>query len=120
VGAGQPEYTQINAVSLIADANSIYHYTREMIALRHSDPAFVYGEYQDLNPSQEHVFVYTRTLGESRFLVVLNFSKQQTEYTLPPTIKAGKLRLGNYPTADDKMGATTLHLRPWEARVYQQ
>jgi oligo-1,6-glucosidase len=115
-----PNYTQINAVSQIADANSIYHYTREMIALRHSDPAFVYGEYQDLNPSQEHVFVYTRTLGESRFLVVLNFSKQQTEYTLPPTIKAGKLRLGNYPTADDKMGATTLHLRPWEARVYQQ
>ena len=108
------------SASQIADPNSVYHYTRQMIALRHSNPAFIYGDYQDLDPSQEHVFVYTRTLGDSKFLVVLNFSKQQVEYTLPQTLKAGKLRLGNYGTGGDNAGASTLHLRPWEARVYQQ
>jgi oligo-1,6-glucosidase len=115
-----PNYLQINAASQIADANSVYHYTQEMIALRHSDPAFLYGDYQDLDPSQEHIFVYTRTLGESKFLVVLNFSRQQIEYTLPPALNAGNLKLGNYRTAGDNAGASTLHLRPWEARVYQQ
>jgi oligo-1,6-glucosidase len=114
-----PNYLQLNAASQVADANSVYHYTQEMIALRHSDPAFLYGDYQDLDPSQEHIFVYTRTLGGSKFLVVLNFSKQQIEYTLPPTLKAGNLKLGNYRTAGDSADASTLHLRPWEARVYQ-
>ena len=115
-----PNYMQINAADQMKDPDSVYHYNQKMIALRRSDPAFIYGDYQDLDPSQEYVFAYTRTLGQSEYLVVLNFSRQPIEYTLPQAIKTGKFELGNYGTDGDNAGASTLHLRPWEARVYKQ
>ncbi|GAA3763170.1 alpha,alpha-phosphotrehalase [Terriglobus aquaticus] len=115
-----PNYTTINAASQVNDPDSIYSFNRQMIALRHSDPAFVYGDYQDLDPKHQQVFIYTRTLGSAKYLVVLNFSKQPVEYSLPGGSAAGQLKLGNYRDTSDAPGSSTLHLRPWESRVYRQ
>lgn len=115
-----PNYTEINAASEIANPESVFRYTQRMIALRHSDPAFVYGDYQDLDPAQEHVFAYTRTLGSRQYLVVLNVSGKPMDYVLPGSTKAGTLKLGNYGNAGNAAGGSSLHLRPWEARVYLQ
>ncbi len=112
-----PNYKQVNASQQAADPNSIYNYTRRMIALRAAHPAFFYGDYKDLDPQHPHIFAYTRTLGPEIFLVVLNFSSQPINYTLPSSIRSGKLQLGNYESAEDD--STTLQLRGWEARVYR-
>ena len=84
--------------------------------------AFVYGDYQDLDPAHTQVFAYTRTLTEpgkraQRLLVVLNFGEKPTEYTLPEGVKAGKLLLANIPDTAEA-NASTLHLAAWDARVY--
>ncbi len=115
-----PNYTAINAADQLRDPDSIYHYNQRAIALRHSAAAFVYGDYQDLDPRHEQVFAYTRTLGDAKYLVVLNFSRKPIEYTLPGGMGTGSLRLGNYRETTDAPGSTSMHLRPWEARVYQQ
>ena len=115
-----PNYTSINAADQVQDAASVYHYNQKAIALRHSDPAFVYGDYQDLDPRHEQVFAYTRTLGDAKYLIVLNFSPKPIHYSLPNGMAVGKLRLGNYRDTADVPGFTTLHLQPWEARVYKQ
>ena len=115
-----PNYTTINAASQVNNPDSIYSYNKQMIALRHSEPAFVYGDYQDLDPQHEQVFAYTRTLGSSKYMVVLNFSAKPIDYTVPGGVAVGQIRLGNYRQQTDATGDTTLHLRPWESRVYRQ
>ena len=54
-----------------------------MIALRRNEPAFIYGDYQDLDPTNEQVFIYTRTLDESKYLIVLNFSSKPIDEPCP-------------------------------------
>lgn len=115
-----PDYVSFNAATEVADPHSVYHYNQRMIALRQSEPAFVYGDYQDLDPASPQVFVYTRTLGATKYMVVLNWSRQPIDYPLPNGVASGTLKLGNYQDTADAPGATTLHLRPWESRVYKQ
>jgi oligo-1,6-glucosidase len=114
-----PNYLQINASDQVKDPDSVYHYNQKVIALRRSDPAFIYGDYQDLDPTHEQVFLYTRSLGASSYLLILNFSSQPIDYTLPQGVQAKNLKLGNYRDSSDPAGATTLHLRPREARIYK-
>jgi oligo-1,6-glucosidase len=115
--AVNPNYNQINAASEVADPNSVYNFTAKLIALRHANQAFVYGDYQDLAPDDKTIFAYTRTLGPERFLVVLNFSSTSTPFTLLANIKPSTLVLSNLTTTDPT--ASTLHLAPWEARIYK-
>jgi oligo-1,6-glucosidase len=89
-----------------------------MIALRATTPAFVYGDYKDLDPQHPHIFVYTRTLGPDRYLVIHNFSAQPIAYTLPDSSTAGALIMDNY--RGDEANTNTLHLKGWESRIYKQ
>jgi len=79
--AGTPWFTVnpntdvINAEAALADPNSTYHWFRRMIALRHDHLPLVYGDYEDLLPEDERLFVYSRTLDNERLTVVLNFSR---------------------------------------------
>ena len=116
--AVNPNYTAINAAAEMKDPESVLHFTQKAIALRHAHRAFVYGDYQDLDRDSAQVFAYTRTLGAERFLVVLNFSKEPIEYTLPSRLRAGSLVLANLPGAHEEE-TTKLHLQGWEARVYE-
>jgi oligo-1,6-glucosidase len=114
--AVNPNYKEINAASQLADPSSVYHYTQRMIALRHRTPAFVYGDFKDLDPANPRIFAYTRTLGAARYLVVLNFSRDQIAYHLPDGLIANRLLVSNLRSRE--VNASTLNLRGWEARVY--
>ena len=48
--AVNPNYKEINAKQELSDPNSIYNYFRQMADLRRKTPAFVYGDYKDLDP----------------------------------------------------------------------
>jgi oligo-1,6-glucosidase len=65
-----------------------------------------------LLPHHEHVYAFTRTLGQEQLLVVCNVSR--TPYSLagllPETVGA-ELVLGNLAATDPAV------LAPWEARV---
>jgi len=74
---------------------------------------------RDLQPTHKQVFLYTGPRGPSKYLVLLNFSSQPIDYTLPQGIEAKNLKLDNYKDSTDPAGATTLHLRPREARIYR-
>lgn len=116
-----PNYTTINAAEELRDPASVYRYTQKAIALRHSSPVFPYGDYADLDPENKQVFAYTRALGEAKYLIVLNFSKEPIDYTLPGGVKAKELVLGNLEGGKETSGAISdaMKLQPWEARVYR-
>ena len=115
--AVNPNYKQVNARQQLADQRSIYHYFRQLIELRKKYPAFVYGDYTDLDPENPFLFVYTRTLASDKFLVTLNFSTDSLAYSLPNGLRAGKLMLSNLGGSEEHL--STIHLEGWEARIYR-
>jgi len=115
--AVNPNYKEINARAEVADPNSVYHYYQKMIELRKNSPALIYGDYKDLDAQNANVFAYTRTLGSEECLVVLNFSSSPVQYTLPGGLTAGQLVISNLGLSEEH--TASLHLKPWEARVYR-
>ena len=111
--AVNPNYTKINAAEELKDPASPYSYMAKLVKLRKETPAFVYGDYKDLDPANASVFEYTRTLGSEKYLVVLNFSDKPNVFTLPGGVTLDKLVISNEGAAD---GMT---LKPWEARIYK-
>ena len=116
--AVNPNYKDINARQELGDPNSIYNYFSKMAKFREKTPALVYGDYEDLDPQNEKIFAYTRTVAKDKYLVVLNFSEDSISYTLPGGLKAGQLQISNLSTKEEK--TSVLKLKGWEARVYKQ
>ena len=116
--AVNPNYRQINAAQEVSDPASVYNYFEKMLAFRKTTKAFVYGSYEDLDPRNDRVFAYTRTLGDEKYMVVLNFSPDVILYQLPLNMTSGKLVMSNSGYGEEK--ATTLKLQGWEARIYRQ
>ena len=114
-----PNYPQINAAREESDPASVLNYVRALIRLRSHTRAFVYGDYQDLDPENKEIYAYTRTLGADKYLVVENFSSGRVAYTLPKGMKAEALLLSDIPLSHEAH-AVTLHLGPWESRIYKQ
>jgi oligo-1,6-glucosidase len=112
-------YKDINAAQEESDPASVLNYVRALIKLRSGILAFVYGDYQDLDPENKAVYAYTRTLGEEKYLVVENFSSSRMTYTLPKDLKAGTLLLSDIPSSHEA-NVSILNLGPWESRIYKQ
>lgn len=81
-----PNYAQINVAAAIADADSIFHHYRRLIALRKTRPVMVYGDYCDLLPAHPQVYAYERRLGDARVVVVASFAAEPLRVELPAAI----------------------------------
>jgi oligo-1,6-glucosidase len=104
-----PNHTEINAEAAIADPDSVFHYYRRLIELRHELPVVADGDFAALREDDPQIYAFIRRLGQTELLVVANLSRE------PATAELGagrRLVLSNY---DDEHTAT---LRPWEARVW--
>lgn len=109
--AVNPDHGEWNAEAQRTDPASVLAHYRRLIALRHELPVVALGHFTMLLPEHEHVYAFTRSLGEETLLVVCNLSR--TPYglaTLLPEAVGAELVLGNLPDAGDE-------LRAWEARV---
>ena len=115
-----PNYRTINVRQALADPNSVFYYYQKLIALRKENPVMVYGAYDLLLPDHEQLYAFTRTLGDDRLLVVLNFSAGQPVFNLPPEIvfDSAQCLIGNYNEIPDR-DLGSLVLRPYEACVYR-
>jgi alpha-glucosidase len=77
------------------DANSILSVYKKVLALRHTEPALIEGDYVSVNNGDPNVYSYLRRHKNEAFLVVLNFSnaKQTTKFDLAPQgFAAGQAR----------------------------
>jgi oligo-1,6-glucosidase len=117
--AVNPNYKEINAAQEESDPSSVLNYMRALIKLRAHTLAFVYGDFDDLDTKDTHVFAYTRTLGKEKYLVVENFSSDSVKYTLPNGLSAATLLLSDIPSSHEA-NTSTLNLGPWESRIYKQ
>jgi oligo-1,6-glucosidase len=120
-----PNHEEINAEAEREDPESVWHYYRDLIDLRHAEDVLVYGSYELHLPDHDRLWVFTRTLTDDadrvdeRTLTVLNFGRDETRFEPPAAVagEADELLVSNYPVESTTVDAETL--RPWEARVYR-
>ncbi|MCI7814185.1 MAG: alpha-glucosidase [Lachnospiraceae bacterium] len=112
-----PNYRQINAKEELARPDSVFHYYQKLIALRKQYDIIVYGKYQLLDPEDEQVYAYIRTLGEEKLLVVCSFVKEEVKFDVPEMFagKDAKVLISNYEESDVMKNGM---LQPYEATVW--
>ncbi len=115
-----PNAAQINAAAAMADPDSVLHYYRKLIALRHELPVVAVGDFTMMLEQDPRVYAFTRSLDGVTLLVLGNFSSDEVPVELPDAAgwAASDLLLGNYPVPEGPV--TGIVLRPWESRIYRR
>ena len=100
---------RLNAADEAKVPDSVLNDFKRLIALRHANPALVYGDFTQLCPENKNVVCYKRTLDGNTFFVELNLTGERQNRPYDP---AGFQRLySNYHDHRDV-------LMPFEANVY--
>ncbi|UQU66707.1 alpha-glucosidase [Couchioplanes caeruleus] len=114
--AVNPNHTEINADAAAKDPDSVYHFYRRLIELRHDDPVVVYGDFTMLLPDDERLYAFTRRHGDAELLVIGNFSGEpaRAEIDDAGAWSSAELVLTNAPAP------AGLELEPWQVVVYRR
>jgi alpha-glucosidase len=67
-------YKTHNVASEMKDANSVLSFYRQLLSLRHKEPALLEGNFQLLSENDANVLTYVRRYKDQAILVVLNMS----------------------------------------------
>jgi oligo-1,6-glucosidase len=114
-----PNYTECNVELQEKDPESVLNYFRKMIKVRKANPVLLYGRYHLLDREHKQVYSYTRTLGDEKFLIILNFSKENLEYEIPGSFDHDeKTLINNYHHCSRHKNK--IHLLPYQAIVLKQ
>jgi len=105
-----PNYTEINAESAIADPDSVFHYYRKLIQLRKTYDVFRRGTFTLLCPEDEKIFAYTRDTEQEHMLVVCNFTGETLNFDVPRNFWGSEMLINNYKEDSHR-------LRPYEAVI---
>lgn len=111
-------FTHLNAAQARNDSDSVFHYYRQLIALRKTWPVMVAGNFELLLPKHPALFVFTRRLKDLQLLVLCNFSGQFQGLPLKhlPDFEQAQPLIGNLAFEEWTQAQDTL--AAWEARVY--
>ena len=112
-------YVEINAESEENDENSVLHYYKKLISLRHGDKAFVYGTYKDVAKNNGKVLAYLRESEYGTLLAVNSFSLKKARFVLPKGLRGKQWELitSNYENSPER--PDRISLRPYESVVYR-
>ena len=99
----------VNAADEAKVPDSVLNDFKRLIALRHANPALVYGEFTQLCPEDKNVVCYKRTLDGNTFFVELNLTGERQNRPYDPV--DFKRLYSNYHDHRDV-------LMPFEANVY--
>ncbi len=111
-----PNYREVNVAEQNKNPKSVLNHFRKMTRLRNEKLVLVYGDYDLIAPEHEQVYAYTRTLENEQVLVLLNFTDQMAELTLPNEMEVGEVLISNY--ANEVVGnGGKAQLAPYQAVI---
>jgi len=111
-----PDAPFVNVAMQETDEDSVLKYFRKMVKLRRQLPELVYGEYELIDKENDKVYAYTRTLNDKKVLVVFNFSKTSTTFTIPKNIgMPGEILINNLK--EITVRESVAKLQPYQAVV---
>ena len=115
-------FTKINVAVQEKDPFSTLNFFRKMVVFRKQNPVLIYGEYNILDKENPDVYTYTRTLGDEKWLVILNFKAKKIEFKLPDGIRVLQTKwvTDNSSSYEELLQAkNTFTLQPYEFRIYK-
>jgi alpha-glucosidase len=115
-------YKTHNAETEMKDPNSILSVYRQLLTMRHKEPALVNGSYIALNEDDPNVLSYLRKDKDEAILVILNMSKASQKVKLnlePQGFASTKLTvlLSTFQQSASAGSAETLELPPFGALI---
>lgn len=111
-------YSSINVENDLKNINSIFHFYKSLIDLRKKSNDLIYGNYQDLDPKNESLFIYQRKGKKFCYLVILNMSNASLKYNFNNLTKYS-LELSNR-TSDLNFFSDDIDLLPWDALLFKK
>jgi len=112
-----PNFKEINVEQQDKDKDSILNYFRKMIQVRKANPVLIYGDYKLQASEHEQLYAYSRTLGDVKALVLLNFSTEKVEFELPKDFNKANILINNMDALSKK--GSTVELQPYQAVILQ-
>jgi oligo-1,6-glucosidase len=111
-------YLSINALSQSLDGNSVLNFYKKLIQIRKQTPALIYGDYHDLRPRCNQIWLYLRTFEEKSYLIMNNFTNKKQSFEVKQKFIQKELILANVPIENDESNQRFI-LKPYESRVYR-
>ncbi|OBT79788.1 hypothetical protein VF21_01395 [Pseudogymnoascus sp. 05NY08] len=116
-----PDYVKWNAEDQVGKPTSVFTYWQNLLKTRKLyKNILVYGSFEMVDRAHKFVFCYRRAYGTAVATVLLNFSKQDVEWTVPPdvlrTTNVAPL-IHNYEDVRQAIDGK-IHMRPFEAQVW--
>jgi oligo-1,6-glucosidase len=111
-----PNYITVNAETEEKDPNSVLNYFRNIVALRKTTLAFVYGSYKLLDSENPDVYTYIRQLKGEKYLVVLNFKANEAIAKTGINLAHQKILINNCPRSSTIKGGDII-LKPYQAII---
>ena len=111
-------YKTINVNNQINDENSILNFYKNMIRIRKENETLVYGSYDLILDEDDKIYAYIRTMGDEKFIVIVNLSHDEVKYSYEEKLNYRKLLLSNYKVEAHDM-INEFILKPYEARLYK-
>jgi oligo-1,6-glucosidase len=104
-----PNHVEINAEAQVGDPGSVWSHYRALIALRHTEPAVVDGDFTMLLPDHPAVYAFSRHLGRTQILVLANLSGGPAEAAIADAQgwATAHVLLASHPSGAVRVGPPT-------------
>lgn len=108
-------YTSINVASQLKNPNSILNFWKKMLKIRKEyKDIFIHGTFEGHNMESEETFVFSKTFGERKAVVVLNFTGEEKKWARGDFEGKLEFLVGNVDGGD----GTRDVLEGYEGRIY--
>ncbi|NNE29781.1 MAG: alpha-glucosidase [Saprospiraceae bacterium] len=108
-------YLEINVENQEQDPNSVLNHLRKMTKLRSDNPVLVYGKYKLIDKEDQHVYAFSRILDQEKFIVLLNFSSENSSLSNPEISSKQEVLINNHQGIS--IDGNTVDLLPYQALV---
>lgn len=110
-------YQEVNVESQEKNSNSTLNYYKKLIILRKNTPALIYGNYVDLRPECDEIWLYERNFENEKYLIMNNFKDKIQSFEITKSFYTYIYLIGNYDEPKENI-ETIINLKPYESRIY--
>jgi oligo-1,6-glucosidase len=109
---------KVNVENQITDPNSVLNYYQKLIAFRKTSPCIIYGNYVDLQPFCDKIWIYERNFEGTKLLIMNNFTNLVQSFEAKKEYANREKIFGNMDSFENEKSQEFL-LKPYESKIYR-
>ena len=113
-----PNHDRINVENDLNNEDSIFHFYRKLLQIRKQSKDLIYGDYLDLDPNHQNIFMYQRVGLKTTYLMILNMSDSSINYNFDNLMEYS-LEFSNRNTKP-RISSNQIELLAWDALMFKK